>query len=233
MTTNQNFLMSNNTGSSGDEYTWSWDFNQSEPVPSQENISIENAGFEVPELADGDFTLGSVPGWDIYDPNDLVPDNPTSETSNFDVFNPEASYYPSEAPQGENVGDVYLIQAPGSGVAGLSQTLDAVLTANTQYTLQVEVGNAEGSFEDNNLTGFPGYRVELLAGDTVLAAEQNNLYIEEGTFETSEVTFTATADSPYLGENLGIRLVNVLQGPGLEVDFDNVSLSAEAIPAYT
>lgn len=222
--------MSNSTGSSGDEYTWSWDFNQGEPVPAEATIPIENAGFEVPELANEDFTLGAVPGWDIYDPNDLVPENPTTETSNVDVFNPSATYYPDEAPQGENVGDVYLVQAPGSGVAGLSQTLDTVLKANTDYTLQVEVGNPEGNFEDNDLTGFPGYRVELLAGDIVLAAEQNNLYIEEGTFSTSEVTFTATADSPYLGQELGIRLVNVLQGPGLQVDFDNVSLTAQALP---
>jgi Ca2+-binding RTX toxin-like protein len=194
-----------------------------------ESIAIENAGFEVPTLADGGFTFGSVPGWEIYDPNNLVPDSPTNETSNISVFNPDVSYYPGEAPEGENVGDVYLIQDPFSGFAGLSQTVDAVLSPNTQYTLQVDVGNAAGVFEGLDLTGFPGYRVELLAGGEVLAADNNTLSIAEGTFGTLTVTYNSTADASLLGEPLEIRLINPLQGPGLEVSFDNVRLTATTI----
>ncbi|MCA1995111.1 MAG: right-handed parallel beta-helix repeat-containing protein, partial [Coleofasciculus sp. S288] len=192
-------------------------------------LPIENAGFEAPTLADGDYTFGSVPGWEIYDPNDLVPNNPTNDTSNISVFNPDAGYYPGEAPEGNNVGDVYLIQDPFSGFAGLSQTIDTLLAPNTQYTLEVEVGNAAGSFEGFDLTGFPGYRVELLAGGQVLSADDNTLSIAEGTFGTSTVTYNSAANDPLLGEPLGIRLINPLQGPGLEVSFDNVQLRATQI----
>lgn len=45
------------------------------------SIAIENAGFEAPTLADGGFTFGSVPSWEIYDPNNLVPDSPTNDTA--------------------------------------------------------------------------------------------------------------------------------------------------------
>lgn len=199
-----------------------------------ENIPIENAGFEEPALEDGGFTeLEDIPGWEAYDPNGLIPETPSEDLLFSDVgaFNPFAAQYPQEAPEGENVGYAFAVNPVGSGELGLFQTLDTPLAANTQYMLEVEVGNLTGIDQlGSDFAGFPGYRVELLAGDTVLASEQNNLYIEEGTFETSEVTFTATPDSPYLGQNLGIRLVNVLQEPGLEVDFDNVSLTAQALP---
>lgn len=210
------------------------DFDQvaifSESVKDSSSVFIDNASFEQPILTDGDFSLTPPPGWELYNPDGLVPNNPGAPDSAVDTFNPDKSSYPKEAADGRNVGAVYLTQTPGSGVAGLSQTLDTVLAANTKYTLQADVGNIDGSFEGVDLSGFPGYRVELLAGDTVLASEQNNLFIKDGTFETSKVTFTTTDNSLYLGQNLGIRLVNVLQGSGLEVDFDNVRLTAQALP---
>lgn len=201
-------------------------------------IPIVNPGFEDPILADGGFTLEPPTGWTAYNPDGLFPVNPivdptvapTTITSNIDAFNPTLDYYPNGIPEGENVGNVSLVQAPGSGIAGLAQTLDTVLAANTKYTLMVDVGSAVGDFLGFDLTGSPGYRVELLAGDTVLAAEQNNVFFKDGTFETSTVTFTATPDNLYLGQNLGIRLINILQGPGVEVDFDNVRLNAQVIP---
>ncbi|MGQ4650013.1 hypothetical protein [Lyngbya aestuarii] len=211
------------------EFLHNKDFSKTFSRKQLELLPIENAGFEAPTLADGDYTFGSVPGWEIYDPNNLVPDSPTNETSNVDVFNPDVNYYPWEAPEGQNVGDVYLIQDPFSGFAGLSQTLDTLLAPNTQYTLEVEVGNAAGSFEGLDLTGFPGYRVELLAGGQVLSTDNNTLCIADGTFGTSTVTYNSTANDPLLGEALEIRLINLLQGPGLEVDFDNVRLMATSL----
>ncbi|GAA6620979.1 hypothetical protein [Scytonema sp. NUACC26] len=201
-----------------------------EEVKDSSSVFIDNPSFELPVLADRDFTLTPPPGWEIYNPNGFVLSDPASTASGIGVFNPGNDVFVNEATDGQNTAYIYLTEAPGSGVVGFSQTLDTVLAANTQYTLQVDVGNAAGSFDDIDLTGFPGYRVELLAGDTVLASEQNNIFIQDGTFETSTVTFTATSDNLYLGQNLGIRLVNILQGTGVEVDFDNVRLSAEAIP---
>ena len=199
-------------------------------IDSLTSIPIKNAGFEEPQLENGTFTFGDVPGWEVYDPNHLIPSNPNAETSNYDVLDPTPEYFTSEAPEGENVADIYLSQPPGSGIVGLTQTLDSLLTANTEYTLQVDVGNIGGIYIGIDLSGFPGYRVELLAGDTVLASDDNSLFIADKTFETSTVKFTATDSNPYLGQNLGIRLVNILEGPGLVNNFDDVRLTAQTLP---
>ncbi|MBD2247776.1 hypothetical protein [Nostoc sp. FACHB-888] len=208
-------------------------------------IPIKNAGFEEPIVkVEDDYTIETPLGWTTYNPNGLIPAKRKKWTSslgsiassNFSstgVGNPAPShYYFGEAQEGENVGIVFLPLPLGSGIAGLEQTLDAVLEPNTKYTLTVDIGNTGGDVEGLSLhAGFPGYRVELLAGNTVLAADHNNLYIKERTFKTSTVTFTTTPECPYLGEKLGIRLINLLQGsPWLaDTDFDNVRLTTEPV----
>ena len=88
------------------------------------------------------------------------------------------------------------------------------------------------------LDGFPGYRVDLLAGGEVIAGDNNSLAgtIPEGEFRLTTVTFTTGASHARLGEALGIRLVNLnvtdaaFPGADLEVDFDAVQLSAVVVP---
>lgn len=202
-------------------------------------IPIENAGFEIPVLEDGVFTAGfsqgePIPGWTPYDPNDLITGIPLTLGgvlyTDVGTINPLSAQYPNEPPEGQNVGYSFVVNPFGSGVVGFTQTLDTFLTVNTKYTLQVEVGNPQGVDQfGNDYTGFPGYRVELVAGGNVLAADNNTLNIEEGEFKTSEVSFLAFADNLYLGNNLEIRLINLGQGPGLSIDFDNVSLTTTVL----
>ena len=116
----------------------------------------------------------------------------------------------------------------------MEQTLTATLEANTTYELLVDIGNiATGtavSGETFPLEGLPGYRVELLAGGTVIASDDNSLAgsIPEGAFGESVITFNPGDANPQLGQPLGIRLINLNQTAGvpagndLEVDFDNV-----------
>ncbi len=134
------------------------------------------------------------------------------------------------APDGSSVGLVFLENTTNLAEAGLQQTLTTVLGLSTQYTLTVEVGNFSdaggGSFD---FTGFPGYRVDLFAGGILLASDDNTLSPGEGIFETSVVSFTTGDSHPNAGQPLAIRLVN-LNGPGSEVNFDNVRLDASAIP---
>jgi hypothetical protein len=198
------------------------------------SLTIANDDFEDPVLADGDYTLETPTGWQLYNPNGLIPANPTSDSSSVGVTNPtpEGGYgYANEIYSGSNAAFVFLNDAVGSGVAGISQTLGSSLTANTKYTLLVDVGNPAGADPSSgiDLTGFPGYRVELLAGDTVVAADNNTLQIADGTFATSIVNFTVGSDTPLLGENLGIRLINLLSGEGIQVDFDAVGLRTEQV----
>jgi len=87
------------------------------------------------------------------------------------------------------------------------------------------------------LAGFPDYRVDLLAGGQVIASDNSSLAntIPEGAFATSTLQFTTDTHHPLLGQALGIRLVNLnsidplFPNSDLEIDFDNVRLSATAV----
>lgn len=196
------------------------------------NIPIANAGFEDPVQEDFTFTVEPPPGWDVYDPNDIIPEVTTDDSSATGVFNPSLDNYPGGVPEGDNVGYSFLVNPPGSGEAGLSQTLDTLLAPNTRYTLSVAVGNPTGDDPVPGISfpGFSGYRVELLAGGQVLAMDDNSLHIPEGKFKTSKITYTSSATDTLIGQPLEIRLINLLQGPGIEVDFDDVQLTAKALP---
>lgn len=161
------------------------------------SIVVTNPSFEVDLLTDGADKVG-VWGW----------------LGNGGVFNPRTGLGPGTSfsgavPDGVNVGWL-------NGDAGdLQQTLMATLTANTTYTLQVDIGARKDSPKP-----FPGYSVSLLAGSSVLASE-SSLHPVDG-FLTSALTFTALAGDTHLGQALGIRL----HSNGIQTDFDNVRLSA-------
>ncbi len=78
--------------------------------------------------------------------------------------------------------------------------------------------------------GFPNYRIDLLAGTNVLASDNNSLLPGEGRFLTSTVSVNIGAAHPFLGQPLGIRLVNLNSAPGIEVNWDNVRLESGPLP---
>ncbi|MCL1469406.1 hypothetical protein [Argonema antarcticum] len=193
---------------------------------------VANAGFEDVSVEDGTFISFNVPGWQLYDPNNLLTINPDSSYS---TLNPNQVSYPGEAPEGNNVLDTFIENPPGSGPVGLSQTLNRVLTADTTYSLAVNVGNALA--DEFSEPGFPGYAVQLLAGSKVIA--QDNYFppadplfgaADEGVFTTSTVTYSALANDANLGQPLSIRLINKVAAPGKEVNFDNVRLTETKLP---
>lgn len=206
-------------------------------------IAIVNAGFEQPDTTNlppvpgtGEvFTFADAPGWSLLDPADLIPDEAGDRnlgTGYPGVWSPSAVFYPDGIPEGRNIGTLFLPQAPGSGEVALTQTLSSVLEVDTTYALSVDVGNPADPGIDL-FTGFPGYRIELLAGGTVLAADDNGLAIAEGTFETASVSYTAKAGDPNLSEPLEIRLFGTLSDGGNEVNFDRVVLEADPVPEPT
>ncbi len=108
-----------------------------------------------------------------------------------------------------------------------------------RYTLRVQVGNIASGFgappfdQFYDLDGFPGYRVQLLAGGVLLAEDDNTLFglIPEGEFRLSTVTAEVGPDHPALGQAIEIRLLSrneaqSAEDPGIEVDFDDVRLDA-------
>lgn len=163
-----------------------------------EELLIHNSGFETDVLADGGFMWG-VTDWTVM--------------GSAGVFNPTVAQFLLEAPEGQNTG------FSNSGL--LSQVLGDYLAEGTAYTLLVEIGNRMDT------AGFPGYAVQLWAGDSLLA-EDVSMFAAEGVFDTSIVEFDAYAGDPRLGLPLEIRLFS-LGGP--QVNFDNVRLDATPIPA--
>lgn len=200
------------------------------PTANAASLSIANAGFEEPIIGEGDFTINVLPSWTLYDPSNLTSASIGSGEPIYGVYNPTADFYFNEAPEGNNVGYVYLTFPPGSGAVGISQTLTSLLTANTKYTLQVEIANIPPVNGFTTLDGFPGYAVQLLAGGTLLTQDFNNLSITEGAFVTSNISYITSANNPNLGKPLEIRLLNLLQSDGIEINFDNVKLDATQIP---
>ena len=192
------------------------------------SVEIINPGFEEPTLEDGEFTLTSedteIPGWTLYNPDSLDVDLALADAG---AWNPPEEQYPNGIPGGDNVGYTFVDSSLlGTGEIGLQQTTEELLAADTEYTLTVDIANATGGDEFGDYSGFPGYRIELLAGQEIIAVDDNSLSIEEGSFGTSTITYNAAEDDSFLGHNLGIRLVNLNADSGLEVDFDNVSLTA-------
>lgn len=217
-----------------------------EPGPSNlalrggTSIPINNAGFEDDFAPPGCFAIFTPTGWTPYDPNGVLGGN-----SAVGVIDPTGTTnFPAGAPEGLNVGLIFLGEDMGQGPVGLTQVLGASLEPQTTYTLTVEVGNIASGigpppcdvFGFFDLDGFPGYQVQLLAGGVLVAQDNNSLQamIPEGEFRLSTVTLITGTSHPQLGQPLEVRLINLNlietpADPGIEVDFDDVRLTAAPV----
>lgn len=207
-------------------------------------IAIQNPGFEANVINPGTFIVLFPTGWNTYDPGNIINQNANSVGVIYPTLG--QSFFPGGSPQANNSALVFLA-GPVNFEAGLQQTLTATLQPFTRYTLSVQVGNiasgtsiagsSDGGGIFYDLDGFPGYRIDLLAGGSVIASDNNSLgaLIPEGQFRLSTVNFETGASHANMGQNLGIRLVNLdipgtQAAPNIEVDFDDVRLNAAAIP---
>jgi hypothetical protein len=189
-------------------------------------VTISNPSFEQPATPPDSFIVGSVApaGWTSFG-------NLNDDTRVVGVVNPnDTVLYVEEVPDGSNVGVTFFQDFSGDE-AGMQQTLAATLQLATEYTLSVEIGNMASAPPPNDFDfdGFPGYRVELLAGGVVIASDENSLLPGEGRFLTSTVEVTIGDSHPQAGQALGIRLTNLDAAPGTEVNFDDVRLDATAL----
>lgn len=204
-------------------------------------ITVVNPSFEDigGENFNNGFTFGPLNGWDLYDPNGIAGSG-AGNTYYIGTLTPPVGSpnFPAGAPDGQRVGLAFnFFPSGGQGEYGMQQTLAATLQPNTQYSLDVEIGNidSDGSFD---LRGFSGYRVDLLAGGVVVAQDNNSLggMIPDGIFATTNVAFSTTDSHAQLGQALQIRLVNLNQidaafpASDLEVDFDHIRFNATAVP---
>ncbi len=205
------------------------------------NHSFEDISGESPF---NEFTFGALNGWGVYDPNVVTSDGdgPTYFVGTLTPFEPDPvgnpgvfANFPGGAADGQRVAIAFNFQgSDGQGEYGLMQLLAITLQPYSTYTLEVEIGNIDSATAMNGdffpLAGFPGYRVDLLAGDFIVAQDDNSLAgtIPDGEFATSTVTLTTGANHDHLNQLLQIRLVNLNQldplfpDSDIEVDFDNV-----------
>lgn len=213
-------------------------------------LPVVNAGFEDNSVGVpfNEFTFGPPAGWSLYDPNGITNGGAgntyylgTLTPFEIDPIGMPGVYvnFPAGAAEGARVAIAFnFVGSGGQGAYGIQQTLGAVLEPFTTYTLTVQIGNIASGTAMNgqffNLNGFPGYRVELLAGGVIIAQDNNALAgtIPEGTFAMSTVTLATCSEHPQLGQPLAIRLVNrnivdpAFPNANLEVDFDDVQLDA-------
>ncbi len=184
-------------------------------------IPVTNHSFELPATGPATFITNAPPtGWAAYG------DSLNFVGRTIGVLNPNTTVlYADPVPDGSNVGVTFL-QPQLNDEAGLQQTVGATLQVLTQYTLTVEVGNLAYDGGPFPFTGFPGYRIDLLAGTTVIASDDDTLLPGEGRFLTSTVQVATGATHPNAGEALTIRLVNLDAAAGIEVNFDDVRLDA-------
>lgn len=211
---------------------------------SAQNIPVVNAGFESNAITDGAFAVLTPQGWTRYDPGFII--NNTANAVGVIRPNVPQSFFPAGAPEGNQAALVFLAGSQ-TNEAGLQQILTTTLQANTRYRCSVQIGNiasgtslpgsADGGGVFYNLDGFPGYRIDVLAGTNVLAADHNSIgaTIPEGEFRQTRFYFDTGPVPAQLGQPLGLRLVN-LKAPGtptvpnIEVDFDEVVFSAGPVP---
>ena len=219
------------------------------------SITIQNAGFEAYEsYFASQSPLGNnvyrceekndptITDWTMYDDT-----GGNYESWGLGISNPTGgdAYGGGGCPSGFQCGYILIEKKDdGKGEFGIMQTLPGELVAaDTSYTLTVSIGNpasnswaaaSQWGAEDQDSTGFPGYRVDLMATDgTVLASDSNSKYISgqlnEGEWAVSTVQYDAqTVD---IGKTLKVRLVmlNVCQGTcsgDNSIDFDDFQLIA-------
>jgi len=212
-------------------------------APAQ-NIPVFNAGFESNNITPGAFVVVQPMGWSTYDPTGMI-DNANNAVGVIRPL-PGTEYFPAGTPQGSNAVLVYLAGSQ-TGEVGVQQTLISNLQASTRYRCSVQIGNiasgwslpgsSGGASNYFNLNGFPGYRIDVLAGTNVVGSDNNSIgaTIPEGEFRQARFYFDTGPSPAQLGQPLGIRLVNLkapgtVSVPNIEVDFDEVILTAGPIP---
>lgn len=224
-------------------------------------VAISNAGFEdlyfgsnLPAVYGGDVPTGTFPvgpppaGWTPYYEFGSPPAGANIGVLNPGVaadYAPDPPFFTFGAPEGDNAVLLYTNGDAGGAEYGVEQTLAPVLEPNTTYTLSVEVGNIGSgtallepfaSFGFFDIDGFPGYRIQLLAGGAMVAEVVDAVLPGERLWETSTLVFTTADSHPQMGQALGVRVANrnnpdVPGVTGIEVDFDDVRLDASAVPA--
>ena len=200
---------------SGSDNSWDDSLTFTVTQDVSRSISIADASFESVSVSDGRYIYRpSSSGW-VFSANrpNAVYNSKYSGIANF-----SSREFNRQATDGSNAGVVHL-----HGTA-ISQTLAEIFDRNSNYQLQVDIGNLK------NYSGMGRYEVRLTAGDVVLVGD-GSVTPDEGEFETLTINLdgsTIASDSAAIGQPISIELVQTGRGNGEnhKVAFDNVRLTA-------
>ena len=170
------------------------------------SISISNPSFEVhnPFTSNDSrgYWNGSIVGWQTSG-GGTGTYRPSTPGNSFgtDVF---------------SVGVPHGLNTAYSNDGEIYQVLGDILTADTTYTLRVDIGDRL----DTNLPFM--YSIMLRAGGNMLGAASANP--ADGYFAEASLAYTANVSDPGIGSALEIWLFN---SGGVQVNWDNVRLTAD------
>lgn len=159
-------------------------------------IPVVNHSFEDVTLSAGQFTTTAPTGW----------------TRTLDSTGTVGTFYPTVATWGYVTSDGLNLAYMNGGA--IEQAVGAILVADEAITLTVDV-----IYRPN--FGSRNYRIDLLAGDTIIASDIGTIMPAPGESMESVLTYTPAANDPLLGQQITIRL-----GGASQVNFDNVRLDA-------
>jgi hypothetical protein len=201
-------------------------------IKIDERFVADNSEFEA-HVPANDELLGN--GWYNYLPNG----DSLNGTYFYGQFEAVGTIY--NAPR-DHVAyfDLKLVQGDPTYPVGMQQTLSQSIALNTQYDLSVAVGNPK-SGGGYNYTDFGGYKIQLLAGGTVLDEDDDSKTIGEGDFVTSYLYYETGSTSSFLDQALGIRLIHKNAGinPNSSnnppvilwgIGFDDIELTISPVP---
>lgn len=178
-------------------------------------VTLFTDSFESPVLTSDDtFTSGNMPNW-----------TKTGGAGNFGVERLATSHFNNPYPRAT---DGQQVAYSNGGGQTFTQSMSFTLQANTQYTLSLDIG-------DRNDTNFTGYVLQLFAGSTQLAIDNNSVPVPDGGWATSTITYTSSASDPLVGQTVKIQfqslgIVSQTGEAGAQTVYDNLKLTAIAVP---
>jgi len=191
-------------------------------------VPVSNASFEEPVL--GDF--GTAPGPATYGGWVFS----ASANTFLGVFNPPAGSYPTAGGNGtptgaDGVNAAYLFNNGGPAeFVEATQLLGESLQPDSFYELRVAIGRFLPG-QPYVFSTWGGYRIELLAGATVIASDSVTVAPDEGEFlDASASVASSSVDPTLLGQALSIRLTLASSEAPRSTHFDDVRLTRLALP---
>lgn len=192
------------------------------PAGAPTAIPISNPSFEQPALADGALASGPgvVGGWTFAaTPNTFV-----------GIFDPPAGSYASaggdgtpSGADGQNAAFLFNDGGPQEFVSA-TQTSSATVEAGSDYALQVSIGRFLPG-QPYAPSSYGGYVIELLAGTTVIASNQDGISPPSGRFRTAvAIARASTIPSALVGQPLSVRLRLSSSAAPRSTHFDRVLL---------